>query len=155
MADKGLLLSFVLVGRPYKSILNEYRALIGGNIYIFKKTQWLQLLLQGTKLTLLPYINDITLFLEAKFIVLSISTPLESIANIIDLIGIFARPHPYFWTIHKKPWPSKGYASKLKISSDREIFSALDKKMSFYEHLKDIGLEKNVISKIYISFPRP
>ena len=83
--------------------------MIGGNVYIFKKTQCLQLLLQGTKSTLLPYINDIMLFPEAKFIVLSISTPLESIANIIDLIGIFARPHPYFWTIHKKPWPSKGY----------------------------------------------
>ena len=26
--------------------------------------------------------------------------PLESKANIIDLIGIFARPHPYFWTFH-------------------------------------------------------
>ena len=98
----------------------------------------------------MPYINDITLFPEAKFIVLSIPTPLESIANIIDLIGIFARPHPYFWTIHKKPWPSKGYASKLKISSYREIFSALDKKMSFYEHLKEIGLEKCYFENLHI-----
>ena len=152
MADKGLVLSFVLVGRPYKSIWNEYRALIGGNVYIFKKTQWLHLLLQGTKSTLLPYINDITLFPETKFIVLSISTPLESIAKIIDLIGIFARPHPYFWTIHKKPWPSKGYASKLKMSSYREIFSALDKKMSFYEHLKEIGLEKMLFRKFTYPF---
>ena len=39
MADKGLVLSFVLVGRPYKSIYNEYRVLIGGNVYIFKKLQ--------------------------------------------------------------------------------------------------------------------
>ena len=39
MTDKGRVLSFVLVGRPYKSIQNEYRALIGGNVYIFKKTQ--------------------------------------------------------------------------------------------------------------------
>ena len=121
--------------------------MIGGNVYIFKKTQCLQLLLQGTKSTLLPYINDIMLFPEAKFIVLSISTPLESIANIIDLIGIFARPHPYFWTIHKKPWPSKGYASKLKVSPYREIFFALDEKMTFYEHLKEIGLEKMLFRK--------
>ena len=86
-------------------------------------------------------------FLKPKFIVLSISTTIESIANNIDLIGIFARPHPYFWTIHKKPWPSKGYASKLKISSYREIFSTIDKKMLFYEHLKEIGLEKMLFRK--------
>ena len=83
---------------------------------------------------------------------MSISTPLESIANIIDLIGIFARPHPYFWTIHKKPWPSKGYASKLKISPYCEIFSALDKKMSFYEHLKEIWPEKMLFRKFTFPF---
>ena len=59
MADKGLALSFVLIGRTYQYILNEYRALIGGIFYIFKKIQLLRLLLQGTKSTLLPYINDI------------------------------------------------------------------------------------------------
>ena len=64
MADKGLVLSFVFS----------------------KKTEWLQLLLQGTKSTLLPYIKDFKLFPEATFIFLSISTPLESIANIIHLL---------------------------------------------------------------------
>ena len=39
MADTCLVLSFVFIGRPYKYILNEYRVLIGGNVYIFKKTQ--------------------------------------------------------------------------------------------------------------------
>ena len=73
-----------------------YRALIGGIVYIFEKTQWLQVFLQGTKSTLLPFINDIKLFPEAKFIVLSIFIPLEAITNIIGLIGIFARPHCYF-----------------------------------------------------------
>ena len=33
---------------------------------------------------------------------MSILTPFESIANMIDLIGIFARPNPFFLTFHKK-----------------------------------------------------
>ena len=44
------------------------------------------------------------------------------------------------------------YASKLKISSYREIFSALDKKMSFYEHLKEIWLEKMLFRKFTYRF---
>ena len=79
-------------------------------------------------------------------------TSFESIANIIDLIEIFARPHPYFWTFHKKPWPSKGYASKLKNSSNREIFSVFDKKMSFYENLKETGHEKMLFRKFTYPF---
>ena len=25
------------------------------------------------------------------------------------------RPRPYFWTFHKKPWPSKGYILQFHI----------------------------------------
>ena len=70
----------------------------------------------------------------------------------IDLIGIFAWPHPYFWAFHKKPRLSKGYLSKLNISSNREIFSVFDKKMSFYENLNETGPEKMLFQKFTYPF---
>ena len=105
--------------------------------------------------TLLPYINDITLFPEAKFIVLSISTPLESIANIIDLIGIFARPHPYFLTIHKKTLAVERLCIKIENVFLSRDFLCTRQENIILRTSEGNWARKTVISKIYISFPRP
>ena len=39
---------------------------------------------------------------------------------------------------------------KLKISSNHEIFSVFDKKMSFYENLRETGHEKCYLENLHI-----
>ena len=48
------------------------------------------------------------------------------------------------------------YASKMKNLSKRNIFSLLDTKTLFLENMEEFRhKKKTVISKIFISFPRP
>ena len=125
--------------------------MIVGIVYIFKKTQWLTFAAGDNVNLIALYQRYLAIYKSRIYCSVYINTTWIN-NNHYRFNMNFCATHTYFWTFYKIPWPSKGYASKLKISSYREIISVLDKKMSFYEILKESGHEKMSFRKFTYPF---
>ena len=73
----------------------------------------------------------------------------------IDLIGILARPHPYFCAFHKKTLAVERLCVKIEDFFQSRDFLYIRQENVILRKSEGNWARKNVISKIYISFPRP
>ena len=73
-----------------------------------------------------------------------------NVADISNLTLIFTRPKPLFQTFHTNPCPSKGFVSKMKNISKRDMFSLLDKKTSLFENMVGFRTDNCYFENVHI-----
>ena len=101
LGNVGIVLSFVIIGRPYYHRQYKYKLLIGCNVDKLKESQGITTFAVSHEVDLFAHFNNIEFFHEAKIILLAIPTTNLYIAGVSDFTRIFARASPLFETLTK------------------------------------------------------